>query len=155
MWTIPIDLPTYSRVVFTSILRKILFNEIREKRSLAYSIDAETTGFRDIDVFRINSEVNCSATSRISDLVMKCVSKVKDRKDLFENEIQSRIQGCYMCDPSGSGLIDNSVDDIIDFHRIITMKEVLRDIRKVTFDQVLEFTKYLTPERRFEKIFYP
>ena len=65
-WAFPLDFPRQARRVFNLVLGKILFEEVREKRGLAYSIDITHEEFQDVCEYQIAVRVSPEATSYIN-----------------------------------------------------------------------------------------
>lgn len=154
-WAFPADFPWQARRVFDQVLGKILFDEIREKRGLAYSIGTDYTDYHDVYEYEIGGRITPDATLYIDELVRKCISMVPSRRDLFERKLKSCIQRCLMIDLSGAGLARNSADDLVSDHRIISMQEALDELHKVRPEQMEEAVAILTPERQYTFIACP
>ena len=154
-WAFPADFPMQALRVFKLVLGQILFEEIREKRGLAYSIGSDYTGFHDVYQYEINGRISPDATHYIDELVRKCISMVPSRRDLFDRKLKSSMQKCLMIDLSGGGLADNSAGDLVSDHRIIPMQEVWDELQKVTFEQMAEATALLSSERQYTFITCP
>jgi predicted Zn-dependent peptidase len=152
-WAFPVDFPRQARRVFDQVLGKILFDEVREKRGLAYSIGC--TSFQDVCEYEIGGMISPDATSYIDELVRKCISMVSSRRDLFDRKLKSLKRKCLMIDLSGSSLADNSASDLASDHRIIPMQEVWDGLDKVTYEQMAEAAALLSPERQYTFIACP
>lgn len=155
LWAFPATFPRQARKVFDHVLSKILFDEIREKRGLVYSIDSDYDGYHDVYEYEIRGSVSPDATQCIDELVRKCISMIPFECELFERKLKSCIQGCKMVDLSGSALVDISASDLVSDHRIIPLQEVLDGLHKVTFEQMAEATALLSPERQYTFITSP
>ncbi len=154
-WAFPSDFHWQARRVFDSVLEKILFDEIREKRSLAYSIGTDYTDFQDVYEYEIEGRISPEATPYIDELVRECIEMVPLRQDLFERKIKSLKQRCSMIDLAGQGLASNSASDLVSDHRIIPMQEVWDGLHKVTFEQMTEVAALLSSERQYTFITCP
>lgn len=154
-WSFPADFPRSARRVFDQMLRKILFDEIREKTGLAYSISTNCTGFHDVYEYEIKGRIRPDATPYIDELVRKCISMVPQRQDLFERKRKSCLQQCLMTDLSGSDLANNSAGDLAYNHRIISIQEIWDEFHLVTHGQMAEATALLSPERQYTFITCP
>lgn len=154
-WAFPSDFPRQARRVFSTVLSKILFDEIREKRSLAYSIGTAYTNFQDVCEYEINGRISPEATTYIGDLVRKCIDTVSTRRDLFDRKLQSLKQSCLMIDLAGQGLAGNSAEDLVSNHRIIPMQEVWDELHKVKFEQMAEASAILSSEQQYTFITCP
>jgi predicted Zn-dependent peptidase len=154
-WPIPADFPRHARRVFNQILNKVLFDEVREKRGLAYSIGADYTDFHDVFEYEISGRINPEATSYIDELVRNCILMAASRRDLFERKLKACKQRCLMIDLSGTSLADNSAMELVLGHRIVPMQEVLDDLNRVTHEQMAEAAALLSSERQYTFITCP
>lgn len=154
-WAFPADFPRQARRVFDQVLGKILFDEIREKRGLAYSIGTDYTGFHDVYEYEIGGRISPDATPYIDELVRKCISIVPSRRDLFDRKLKSCKQKCLMIDLSGSGLAGESASDLVSDHRIVPMQEAWDGLHKVTHEQMAEAAALLSSERQYTFITCP
>ncbi len=154
-WAFPADFNRQARRVFDQMLNKILFDEIRKKRGLAYIIGTDCTGFHDVYEYEIGGSINPDATTYIDELVCKCISMVPSRRDLFHQKLESCKQKCLMIDLSGSDLADEVADDLVSDHRIVPMQEEWDELHKVRLEQMAEATALLSPERQYTFITCP
>lgn len=154
-WAFPSNFHKQALRVFNSVLGKILFDEIREKRSLAYSIGTNLTNFQDVYGYEIGGRISPDATPYIDELVRKCIDMVPLRRDLFDRKLESLKQRCLMIDLSGQNLAAKAAEDLVSDHRIIPMQEVWDDLHKVTFEQMAEATALLSSERQYTFITCP
>ncbi len=154
-WAFPTDFPNQARRVFDQVLCKILFDEIREKRTLAYSIGTDYMDFQDLYEYEIGGRISPEATPYIEELVQKCIEMVPTRRDLFDRKLKSLKQRCLMVDLSGQGLVGNSASDLASDQRIIPMHEIWHELHKVTFEQMAEATSLLSFERHYTFITCP
>jgi predicted Zn-dependent peptidase len=154
-WAFPGSFPRQARKVFSIVLSEVLFDQIRQKRGLAYSIGSSFTSFQDICEFSIQGSVRPEVTLDINGLVGECIDMVPSRPDLFERKLRSCIQRCFMTDLSGEELGDTSADWLSMHHRIITIQETLRELHLVTFEQMAEAAALLSPEKQYTFITSP
>ncbi len=148
-WAFPYDFPSQARRVFDSVLEKILRDEIRESRGLAYSVGTDYVGYQDLYVYEIIGTVSPSATPYINELVRNCIEAVPSRRDLFDRKLKSLKQMCMMIDLSGSSLAGNVGSNLSSIQRIISIQEVWDDLHKITFEQMEEAASLLSSERQF------
>jgi predicted Zn-dependent peptidase len=154
-WAFPADFPDQARRVFNRVLQEILFDEVREKRGLAYSIGTNYAGFQDVYEYEISCRVNPEATPYIDELVRHCIEMVPSRRDLFDRKLKSLKQQCLMIDLAGGGLARYSAADLASDHRIIPMQEVWDELHRVTFELMAEATSLLSFERQYTFITRP
>lgn len=154
-WAFPADYSRQTLVIFSQMLRKILFDEIRQKRSLAYDIDVSYRDFQDVYEYEVSGRIVPEATSYIGELVRNCILSVPKNRELFDQERNSSLQKCSMIDFSGLGLANCAAEEIASGHRIILMEDVWNDLQKVTFEQMAEVALLLSPYRQYTFIVRP
>lgn len=154
-WAFPAYFPRQARRVFDQVLGKILFDEIREKRGLAYSIGTDYAGFHDVYEYEIEGRISPDATPYIGELVRNCISMVPSRRDLFERKLNSCMQKYRMIDLSGSDLAAESASDLVSDHRIVSMQEEWDELHNVTHEQMDEAVALLSSERQYTFITCP
>ena len=154
-WAFPADFPQQAHRVFDQVLGQVLFEEVREKRGLAYSIGTYCTGFHDVNEYVIGGRISPDATPVIDEIVRKCISMVTSRRDLFDRKLKSMKQKCLMIDLTGQSLASKSADDLESDHRIIPMQEVRDELQKVEFEQMAEAASLLAVERQYTFITCP
>lgn len=151
-WAFPYDFSHYAMMVFKDVLNQILFDEIRDKRGISYSIGVGSDNFQDIFECTIAGNIKKEAINEINDLVNLCISVVPDRLDLFHRMSQSALQSCLMIDLSGISLKKVCSDSLERYHRIINIKEVIDSLNKVRKEDMAEASKILCPERQYSLI---
>lgn len=154
-WAFPADFPHQARRVFSHVLSEILFDEIREKRGLAYSVNVHYTNFQDVYEYQIDARISPGAIPYINELVRYCIEMASSRRDVFDQKLTSLKQGCLMIDLSGGALAESSGAELASDHRIIPMQEVWDELHKVTFEQMAEAASFLSPEGQYTFISSP
>jgi predicted Zn-dependent peptidase len=154
-WAISADFPVHALDVFSDVLGQLLFDEIREKRGLAYSIRTGRQDFQDVYEYEVSGGISPDATPYIDELVQECIMMVPFRRDLFNRKLRSSEQNCLMVDKSGRGLLESSASDLALDHRIILTQEIWDELQQVTFDQMTEAAALLSTERQYTFIASP
>ena len=137
------------------MLGKVLFDEIREKRGLAYSIGTNYTNFHDVYEYEISGMISPEATPYIDEIVRECISMVPSRRDLFDRKLKSCKKQCLMIDLSGLELAKDSASDLVSNHRIIPIREAWDQLHKVTHEQMAEAAALLSSEQQYTFITCP
>ena len=113
-----------------------LFQELREERGLAYSIYSWTQGFADTGLFAVNLSTDKARAAEAMALARACVRQAAD--DLTEAELdRARAQaeaGLIMALETPQGRADSTARSIEIFNRIMTLDEMLGELRSVTAD---------------------
>lgn len=154
-WAFPIGFPNQARRVFSKMLDKILFEETRQKRVVAYSFNSSYGDFQDVSEFQISGTIKPEAADYINEIVRECISMVSLQPDLFEKTRKGCMQRCLMHDSSGEDLADQAAIELAHDHRIISLQETWNSLEKVTFEQMLEAVELLSSDRQYTFITRP
>lgn len=154
-WAFPADFPWQSCRVFNKMLKHLLFEEIRQKQGLTYSISTHYALFQDVNEYEIVSRVSPNATNHINELVRRCIEMVPSERNVFERKLESSKRECLMLDLSGQDLADDSANDLALKHQIIPQQESWDQLHKVTFEQMIEATSLLSTKRQYTFITCP
>ena len=111
-----------------------LFQELREERGLAYSIYSWTQAFADTGLFAVNLSTDKARAAEAMALARACVSRAAE--DLTEAELdRARAQveaGLIMALETPQGRADSMARSIEIFNRIMTLDEMLAELRNVS-----------------------
>ncbi|MEO7504931.1 MAG: pitrilysin family protein [Sphingomicrobium sp.] len=111
-----------------------LFQELREERGLAYSIYAWTQGFVDTGLFGVNLSTDKACSGEALALARDTVDRAAE--DLTEAELsRARAQveaGLLMALETPQGRADSMARSIEVFGRILTLDDMLAELRAVT-----------------------
>ena len=111
-----------------------LFQELREDRGLAYSIYSWTQGYADTGLFAVNLSTDKARAAEAMTLARDCVSRAAD--DLTDIELdRARAQveaGLIMALETPQGRADSMARSIEIFNRIMSLDEMLAEMRSVT-----------------------
>ena len=99
--------------------------------------------------------INPDATDGIDQTAQECIKMIPSKRELFERILRSCIQNCLMTDLSGSGLVEESIDDLTSDHRILLLQEVWDELHTVKFEQMAEAAALLSPNRQYTFITRP
>lgn len=154
-WTLPFSIKGEVLKIFSNMLNYFLFEEIREKQGLVYSITADYHDYGDVYIYTIQCNFKSETATRIYDLIEHCICIIPESFDLFEMMRKKEIQRPEMADLSGRALCSSVADELISFHRIITTEEYLDDLKKISMDDIKTIVSFLTKERRHSLIFCP
>ena len=111
-----------------------LFQELREDRGLAYSIYSWTQGFADLGLFAVNLSTDKARAAEAMALARDTVSRAAE--DLTDAELdRARAQveaGLIMALETPQGRADSTARSIEIFNRIMSLDEMLDELRNVT-----------------------
>lgn len=139
-----------------SVLAKILFEEVREKRAWTYHIATGFNDFGDIRSFFIDcGSIAPGALGEIAGVVDRCLSEVAKREDMLRNARHEAVLNLWMQDPNGRQVRDEAMNDLEGHQRIKTLAEIEEEIMVVTAEDVSNVLEWLKPERRWTRISRP
>lgn len=118
-----------------------LFQEIREKRGLAYNVYSFVSSYNDAGMFGIYGATDPKEVNRALKVIKKEIKKIQKgditRSDL-EATLEHLIGGIWLgAENTDSRMIRIAKNEGI-FGRYISYEEVVSELRKVTLDQVVE-----------------
>ncbi|MDR2794226.1 MAG: insulinase family protein [Holosporaceae bacterium] len=132
----------YTMAIFSSILgggmSSRLFQEVREKRGLVYSIYSFSSCYRNNGTFGIYAATSADKLSELSDVVVAEVLKVQ--QDVTEKEFnRTKAQfksSLLMSSESSSSSCEQIVNQTIAFGRPLDRVEIIKKLDSVTIDEV-------------------
>ncbi|MDR0556052.1 MAG: insulinase family protein [Holosporaceae bacterium] len=132
----------YTLAILSSILgggmSSRLFQEVREKRGLAYSIYSFSSSYRNNGVFGIYAATSAEKLAELAHIVAHELIKI--RKDVSEKELQrTKAQfksSLLMAEEGNTSSCEQIVNQTLIFGSPLEREEVLRKIMSVTIDCV-------------------
>ena len=134
----------YPLQIFSSVLggglSSRLFQEVREKRGLAYAIDAFHWPFSDCGVFGISAGTAPEDVGTLTEVAFDCLRQAAE--DVSEAEVaRARAQmkvGLLASLESPGGKLEQMARQVLVFGRALPREELARRLDAVTLDQVRE-----------------
>jgi predicted Zn-dependent peptidase len=116
-----------------------LFQEIREKRGLAYSIYSFLSGYSDIGTITVYAATRPKEVERVVDLVCREITRIRkdgiERKELDRAKNQMKGSLMLSLESSHSRMSKLAKDELI-YGTRTSLEEMLTHIDRVTVDQV-------------------
>jgi predicted Zn-dependent peptidase len=138
------------------MLDEILTEEVRERRTVTYHIDASFCNYGHFYEFVINcGKLEARALDAIEEIVEACIGSICDRADLFEKEKRCGLAASLMTDLKARDLCENALDELARDQKISSLAEDAREIENLTMDDVRSLLRWLKPERRWTLITKP
>ena len=111
-----------------------LFQELREERGMAYSIYSWTQGFADTGLFAVNLSTDKARAAEAMALARDCVSRAAEGlTDAELNRARAQVEaGLIMALETAQGRADSMARSIEIFNRIMTLDEMLDELRNVS-----------------------
>ncbi|MBS0236710.1 MAG: insulinase family protein [Proteobacteria bacterium] len=110
-----------------------LFQEVREKRGLAYSISAFTSSYSDTGMFSVYSGTNENHANELLDVVIEQLHELT--RDITEEELQrAKVQvraGLLMSQESSISRAERLGSNLAAYNRYIPIKEIIGKIERI------------------------
>ncbi len=117
-----------------------LFQEIRERRGLAYAVYSFLSLYSDTGSWGTYVGVDNSNTDQVLELIVKEITRIKeepvDSSELF-NAQQYLKGGLHLADESTENQMTRIAQNQINFGRHVSLKEVEDSVKKVTAEDIL------------------
>ena len=123
-----------------------LFQEIREQNGLAYSIYSYVTSYRDTGLLTVYAGTDPSNTLEMVRLVTKEIRKIRDEgiTPAEEQRVKNQIKGSLVLSlESSNSHMSRIARQEIYFGKYQSMDEIIRNVEKVTAEQVQEVARRL------------
>ena len=135
----------FAEAIFNTILggnmSSRLFQEIREKRGLAYSVYSHISGYRDTGLARIYVATDKEEINRVLELIELLIKGIQNG-DLSASDIarakEYLIGGILLGSENADNLMVQLAKNELIFERYIHHKELIAELKKVTLDEVIE-----------------
>ena len=127
-----------------------LFQEIREKRGLVYSIYSHFSGFQGSGLFTIYAATSQKAVDQVLSLILRELERIRKKgisRGEFNRAITQLKASIMLGLESTGGRMSRLAKDEIYFNRFFTVRQTLAQIEKVTIRQVLRLAQELLHPR--------
>lgn len=123
-----------------------LFNELREKRGLAYDIGTHLKRFQDTGVFLVHAGIDNNKVNKTIELILKELEKIKEK--LAAVDEFRRAKEFYL------GQLMLSLEDTLDhmlwigestisLDKTYSLKDVIKEVEKVTKEDIRDAARYI------------
>jgi predicted Zn-dependent peptidase len=132
-----------------------LFQEIREKNGLAYSIHSQASYFDDAGLFLIQSGVDTSKSLKSLRLTLKAIDqmRVKAPSSKEVSRAKEYVMGQFLLGlESSSNQMIWAGESLIGFGSVKSPETVVREIEKVTATQVHQIAREILNRRRLNLV---
>lgn len=147
-WISAIDKRRYAAALLTSILgdgnSSRLWQSIREKRGLAYSVGAAGDLFADCGVFSIYAGTSPEYLSEVIDLSIAELRQIKKRgvtAEELELAQDQMVASVLLGIESTAARAENLAHQEMTYGRQIPVREIIRQIRRVEAEEIRELAK--------------
>lgn len=118
-----------------------LFQEVREKRGLVYSIYSFLNSYCDTGLFGVYAATTKAQFEEVVELILRELHEIR-QGEVKEEDLEAAkeyLRGCMILSLEGSeGRMARLARDEICFDRPIPIEEVLRDLEQVSVEQVVQ-----------------
>ncbi len=118
------------------VLYDELFNEVREKRSLAYQIKVNYQCMQGLKMITVEASTGPSDADRVDSIIIDCIRKLLEKQKEFESKKRSAIRAIVMGDQSIGKIAESAMNDVEAFGRIKTKTEEIEEIASLAWDRV-------------------
>lgn len=133
-----------------------LFQEIREKRGLAYSIYSFIASYIDTGVWGVYAGVSRKKVKEVIELILAEIYNLKDT--INETELQrakNQLKGNIILGlESSSSRMNNIARQEIYYDKYYSPREIMNEIDSITVKQIKELTEQLVQKERFSLTIY-
>jgi predicted Zn-dependent peptidase len=134
----------YAESIFNAILggnmSSRLFQEIREKRGLAYSLYSHISAYMDTGLIRIYVATDKEQVNRVLELIEQQIKGIQ-RGDLSTDDVarakEYLMGGILLAAESMGNLMIRLARNEFIFERYISYEELIAELKKVTLDEVI------------------
>ncbi len=127
-----------------------LFQEIREKRGLAYSVYSYISSFKDCGLFTVYAATSPTMAEKVVRLIVKEFSNIKKKK-VSTSELKKALEhmkgNLMLSMESTTTRMSRLAKDEIYFKRYFSLKEIIREIEAVTPSQIQRLANELFDRR--------
>ena len=118
-----------------------LFQEIREKQGLAYSVYSFLSAYMDTGLLGVYVATDAGSVNPVLETVRREIQKIK-KGELSESELSAAkdhlIGGMYLAAESSDNRMMRIAKNEFNFQRYVSYEEVASNLERVTCDQVVE-----------------
>lgn len=129
-----------------------LFQEIRERRGLAYSVYSFISSYVDTGMFGVYLGTNPQNVQEATDLILQQMSRLSETM-VDSNELSYAKEytkgNLLLASESNDNQMVRLAQNETHFQRHIPLAEIVDNIDRVTADQLLELAEYIVHKKRF------
>ena len=138
----------FAEAVFNTILggnmSSRLFQEIREKRGLAYSLYSYLSAYTDIGLIRIYVATDKDAVNQVLELIGSLITDIQ-KGDLSEHDVGGAkdylVGGLMLATESTNNQMMRLAKNEYVFNRYVSHDELISELEKVTLDEVIDASR--------------
>lgn len=132
-----------------------LFQEIRERRGLAYSIYSDLSSFEDAGLFTVYAAASRKSASQVTSLIAREFRKIRE-KGIGPEELKkakNQIKGSVMLAmESTSARMSKLAREEIYFGRNFSLEEIIAEVERVSVGQVIRLAQEVFDPRAYSLV---
>jgi predicted Zn-dependent peptidase len=141
--------------VLKKMLEKIFFIELRQRQRLTYGLEVNVNNLKFCLELSIKGSVENGCHEQVSQTIKQIFDSFHEHESLFSKLKENEMRIKKMYDASYRSIFENAVEDVSDCGHISTLSDDIRDLHKVSFEDILSLIEFLKPEFRYELIYTP
>ena len=138
----------FAEAVFNTILggnmSSRLFQEIREKRGLAYSLYSYLSAYTDTGLIRVYVATDKNAVNQVLELIGSLITDIQ-KGDLSEHDVGGAkdylVGGLMLATESTNNLMMRLAKNEYVFNRYVSHDELIAELERVTLDEVTDASR--------------
>lgn len=116
-----------------------LHEEIREKRGLAYNLGMYTSTYQDNSILMFSVSTQFAKMEEVDAIFWREVERILDNEDRFKEVLFTVRQSALHREHNVSSLVDDAIEDVLDYGRIISLQEYIEELESVTLAELKHF----------------
>ena len=138
--------------IFQQMLNQKLFNLLREKLELTYSVFTLKSNYRLFSSIAIYSNsLHIRGLNKIDNLVYQCIQECLNNKE-FEQFKINKINEFNFIELKGEDFLEKVMKDLKNYHRTFSFQEEIKMITELSFSDIEKLVKLLKNDRRWTYI---
>jgi predicted Zn-dependent peptidase len=154
-WALPMTYDPYQVWIGKDVLETILMERLRYERSLTYDVSVESEYYQDCRLLSIELEVAPETIGEVQETIWRVLRTVHEAEQTFHEVKRKVLNSLRRPDYSGSRLLRAAMKDLQYYQRLFPLEEEIRQLERVTFEDMIKLAAYFTPERHFHWIIQP
>lgn len=142
-------------LVLTEMLDELLFEAIRTKFNASYAFDSQYSNYHDAILLAIGGQVSPALVEKVGELVDDQILFAGQNQALFRRKRDSLVRTKYLTDVDGKEVVGAVSNSLSLFDQVISLAEMIEELERLTYDDVLNLLASLDRERRVTTLVSP
>ncbi len=154
---IPSTTPWPVTSVLRRMMRRALYEDIREAQHLAYSVSFSSLHYPNaVEMQMFAKAIHPSAVEKVEKAFLDALASVVSDSALFTEEYNAQLASYAMLDVSGGGLCDSAYSNIANWGTVTTTEEDYQEFTTVTHKAVSSLVdQWFEPRRLYTIVYQP